>query len=86
MAGTLSSHQTIILTGGLLAGTGSVSADLSNGAKVIPGTATNGVPSAPGTLTVTGNYTQTANGILSIDLAGTATAGVNYSQLFVDGT
>ncbi len=86
VGGTLSSDQTVTLTNGLLTGPGVIAASLSNGGTVIPGGAINGVPSAPGILTVTGDYTQTANGILSIDLAGTTTAGVNYSQLVVDGT
>ena len=77
LAGTLSSNQTVSLTGGTLAGTGTVAADLSNGGTVAPG-------SPLGILTVTGNYTQTSTGTLSIDLAGT-TVGTGYSQLDVSG-
>ena len=38
-----------------------------------------------GTLTINGNYTQTASGSLDIDLGGT-TAGSQYDQLAVSGT
>ena len=78
--GTLSSDQTVSLTGGTLDGTGAVSANLSNGETVAPGSG-----SSPGILTIDGNYAQTSSGTLSVDLAGTA-AGTNYSQLVVTGT
>jgi len=38
-----------------------------------------------GTLTVTGSYTQTANGTLNIAIGGPA-AGTQYAQLLVDGS
>ncbi len=81
LAGTLASNQTISIGGGILLGNGTVSGSLSNGGTVIPGNST----SSPGTLTVTGNYTQTSAGSLSVDLAGTV-AGTGYSQLVVAGT
>ena len=50
---------------------------LNNGA-VSPG-------SSPGILTINGNYTQTATGVLNIELAG-PTPGTQYDQLIVSGT
>jgi hypothetical protein len=41
--------------------------------------------SSPGILTVSGNYTQTATGVLNIELGGPV-AGTQYDQLIVSGT
>ena len=81
VTGTLSSNQMVSLTGGTLAGTGTVSANVSNAANVQPG---NAAGTSPGILTVSGNYTQTSAGTLTADVAGT-TAGTGYSQLAVSG-
>ncbi len=62
--GSISSAQTSVNNGGLLSGEGSLRG-LTNGGIVSPG-------NSPGTLTVSGNYTQTANGTLRIEIAGTA--------------
>jgi hypothetical protein len=80
VSGVLASNQTIALTGGTLNGTGTVQAALSNAATVAPG-----IGSTPGTLIVTGNYTQTSSGTLSVQVNGTA-AGTEYSRLAVSGT
>ena len=48
-------------------------------------TVTPGSSSSPGTLTISGNYTQTSAGTLSVDVAGT-TAGSGYGQLVVTGS
>ncbi|HWB50243.1 MAG TPA: autotransporter domain-containing protein [Stellaceae bacterium] len=53
----------LTLTGGLLTGAGTVTGNVANGGTVSPGTG-----AALGKLTVTGNYTQTAAGALSIRL------------------
>jgi hypothetical protein len=63
--------------GGSLAGSGIINANVTNGGQVIPGGT-----GATGTLTINGNYTQTATGALDIDLGGT-TAGSQYGQLAV---
>jgi outer membrane autotransporter protein len=63
--GLISSAQTFVNAGGLLFGDGSVNGNLLNRGFVSPG-------HSPGTLTVNGNYTQTAIGTLHIELAGTA--------------
>ena len=78
--GKLSSNETVTLTGGTLSGTGTVAANVSNGATVTPGSS-----SSPGMLTISGNYTQTSAGTLSVDVAGTA-AGTGYGQLVVTGS
>jgi hypothetical protein len=66
---------TVNLNGGALAGTGTVDGNLNNGALVSPG-------HSPGSLRVTGNYTQSPSGTLNIELAGTG-AGSDYDQLQV---
>ena len=61
--GTIASSQTLVNAGGLLGGRGSLSGALVNGGIVSPG-------DSPGTLTVSGNYTQSAAGTLRIEIAG----------------
>jgi MBG domain (YGX type)/SdrD B-like domain/Putative Ig domain len=68
----------VLLNGGLLAGTGTVTVTVTNAATVAPG-------HSPGTLTVTGNYTQTTAGSLNMEINGLA-AGTDYDQLKVNGT
>ncbi len=63
------------INGGGLDGTGTIAGNLINAAVVTPG-------DAPGTLTIQGNYTQTAAGALDINVAGPGT----YGQLTVSGT
>jgi hypothetical protein len=66
----------VVLNGGALNGTGTISGSLTNGGTVNPG----GTGTA-GTLSVTGAYTQTAAGVLNIELGGTATG--SYDRLLV---
>jgi virginiamycin B lyase len=57
-----------IQNGGTLSGNGTLTANVSNSGRLSPG-----VPSmAAGLITVNGNYTQTANGALNIDIGGLA--------------
>jgi len=77
VAGTLTSAGRINLNGGTLAGTGTVRGNVRNAGVVRPG-------NSPGILTIDGDYTQTAAGILEIDLAG-AIAGSQYDQLKITG-
>src|SRR5262249_42870873 len=64
---------------GALSGSGTINATVTNGGQVIPGGA-----GTPGTLMINGSYTQTATGILDIDIGGT-TGGTQYDQLAVSG-
>jgi hypothetical protein len=67
------------LTGGALAGTGTVTGPVTTTAQIRPGT-------SPGRLTVTGNFAfASPNGSLVAEITGTA-AGTQYDQLVVNGT
>ncbi len=67
-----------INTGGTLSGTGNIVGGVLNAAgTVAPG-------HSPGTLTVTGNYSQSAGGTLQIDVGGLR-PGTQYDQLSVTG-
>lgn len=71
--------DTVAVTGGTLAGTGTVRGTLSNtGGTVAPG-------SSPGILSVDGAYTQGAGGRLLVDVDGT-TPGTGHDRLAVTGT
>jgi len=63
--GSIASAQTLVNAGGLLGGHGSLGGSLVNSGIVRPG-------DSPGTLTVSGNYTQNAGGTLRIEVAGLA--------------
>jgi hypothetical protein len=76
--GTVTAANTVTLNGGFLSGSGTVQANLINNAQVIPG-------GSPGRLTVQGNYTQLANGVLDIELGGTVPIS-QYDQLQVSGS
>jgi hypothetical protein len=74
--GTLQAAPT--LTGGVLRGGGQVTGNVTNSSGTVrPG-------SSPGTLTVTGNYSQGAAGTLELDVTGTA-QGTQYDHLSVGG-
>lgn len=75
--GNLASPLTINVNGGTLNGIGTITGDVSNAATLNPGL-------SPGGLTITGNYTQTASGILNAELGGT-TPITSYDQLNVTG-
>ncbi len=66
------------LLGGTLVGSGTLNANLTNAATVAPG-------ASPGSLTVRGNYVQSAAGNLNIEIGG-ITPGSGYDQLNVSGT
>jgi RHS repeat-associated protein len=76
--GTLVASPTVTLAGGgTLNGAGRISASVVNGGIVTPG-------DAPGTLTISGAYTQTSSGALDVEIGG-ITAGSQYDQLRVAG-
>jgi Ca2+-binding RTX toxin-like protein len=66
-----------VLAGAMLTGSGRIAGNVNNAGLVLPG-------SSPGTLTITGNFTQTAGGILRVELGGRS-AGL-FDQLRVLGT
>ncbi len=69
---------TIVNSGGVLGGGGSIGGDVQNsGGTVAPG-------NSPGTLTVDGNYNQGSSGTLAIEIGGTQ-AGVDHDVLNVLG-
>ena len=68
----------IDIQGGTLSGPGTVVGTLTNGGEVDLG-------GNPGTLTVNGNFTQTASGTLTIKVGG-ATAGTLFDQVNVTST
>jgi len=75
--GHLAARGPIKINGGVLGGTGSIKGNVTNGARVAPG-------HSPGALTINGNYTQTASGILDMEIGGRL-AGTQYDQLIVNG-
>ncbi len=77
--GALTNGNPVSLQGGVLRGTGTVTASsIDNvGATVHPG-------NSPGILTIAGNYTQGAGGALAVDVAGD-NPGSGYSRLQVTG-
>jgi hypothetical protein len=79
--GTLTASSGVSIQGGSLSGPGTINADVVNAGLLNPG----GTSGSTGLLTINGNYTQTATGILHIGLAGT-TADSQYDQLAVSGT
>jgi len=78
VGGTLSATGGVDLQGGSLTGSGTISANVTNGAQVSPGSST-------GKLSVNGNYTQSHDGALTIEIGGTV-AGNQLDQLTVSGT
>jgi outer membrane autotransporter protein len=74
--GSIASLQTLVNSGGLLGGHGSLGGSLVNSGIVSPG-------DSPGTLSVVGNYIQNPGGTLRIQIAGLAPD--EYSLLAVNG-
>ena len=71
-AGTLNVHA-----GGLLKGAGTVTGNVVNNGTVAPG-------NSPGILTIAGNYTQGASGILAVEIGGLL-PGIDFDRLDVTG-
>jgi uncharacterized repeat protein (TIGR01451 family) len=74
--GSVASSSTFNMSGGELNGAGTFTGSVSNGGIVSPG-------SSPGVITITGSYTQTSSGTLSIEIGGPS-AG-QFDQLNVLG-
>ncbi len=73
------SGGTLNIQGGSLAGTGIITASVTNAAQVSPGGS-----GAAGTLAIVGNYTQASGGTLNVELGGTG-AGT-FDKLTVSGS
>jgi hypothetical protein len=80
LSGGTFSGGNLNIQGGVLSGSGTINANVTNAGQVIPG----GIGAA-GVLTVNGTYTQTATGGLDIELGGTS-PGSQYDQLAVSRT
>lgn len=77
-SGTLVPGETLTMgSGAELVGSGTLSSNLVNAGTVSPG-------SSPGIITIDGDYTQEADGILEIELAATNPAS-DFDQLHVSG-
>jgi hypothetical protein len=77
--GTLNVAKTDLLAGGVLTGSRTIVGNVNNSAgTVAPG-------NSPGILTIDGNYTQGAGGMLAIEIAG-PTPGTQHDQLVVTGS
>jgi fibronectin-binding autotransporter adhesin len=75
---TIGSPAPFNFTGGIFNARGTVNGSVAiNGATLNPGT-------SPGAVTITGDYTQSAAGILNVELNGTV-AGTSYDQVNVGG-
>lgn len=72
------SFAPIAIQGGTLEGSGAILGNVFNGGTVSPG-------QSPGRLQINGNFAQTAQGTLAIELGGT-NPGTEYDQLNVSGT
>jgi len=77
--GSLASGTTVNLTSGTLTGFGTVAASLTNSGTILPG-----VGLTTGTITLTGNYSQTSTGKLEFDIGGT-TPSTQYDVFSVNG-
>lgn len=77
--GNFSSANDIVINGGIVEGTGKITGNLvNNSGDLSPG-------HSPGTITVSGNYTQAAAGVMDMQIGG-AVSGTGYDQLKVTGT
>jgi autotransporter-associated beta strand protein len=74
--GSIASAETVVNPGGLLGGHGTIGGNLANNGTV-------GQASSPGTLTVSGNYTQSAGATLRVGVGGLAPG--QFDVLAVNG-
>ena len=77
--GILNATGGVSIQGGALSGSGVVEANVTNAGLVTPGG-----DGTTGILSITGSYTQTAAGVLNIDIGGLV-AGTGYDQLQITG-
>lgn len=72
--GSVNAQEIVVGFLGQIAGAGTLTANVTNSGAILPG-------NSPGSLSIAGNYTQTADGVLSIDLASAA----SFDKLLVNG-
>jgi hypothetical protein len=77
--GSLASSNPINIQGGILSGTGTIDADITNAGHIMPGG-----NASSGNIVVTGDYVQTAAGALDIDIGG-LTAVTQYDRIDITG-
>jgi hypothetical protein len=81
--GTLADSNGVNIQGGALSGAGTINGNMANAGQVNPG-------NSPGTLTISGNYTQSPTGVLNIELGGTPAGQFDLVQVsgtaILDGT
>lgn len=77
--GVLVLAQRLDVQGGVLRGTGTIIGDVHNAGRLYVGGT-----GVAGTMTIEGNYTQAAGGVLEIEVGGAA-AGAQHDQLSVTG-
>jgi hypothetical protein len=80
LGGALTVPGALILNGGTLGGTGTITGNVTNTA----GTVSPGSAGVHASLAITGNFTQSAGGVLELNLAGN-TPGTQFDQLLVTG-
>jgi hypothetical protein len=78
--GSLTAGGLVDIQGGILSGSGTINGSVRNAGQIDVGGAM-----AAGLLTINGDYTQTAAGVLNIEIGGTR-PGVDYDQLVITGT
>lgn len=75
--GVFSSSNTVQINGGVLLGSGQIQGSVAVGGTLSPG-------DSPGTLTITGNYTQLSGGTIFAESAG-LTPRTQYDQQVIGG-
>ncbi|QQE10730.1 autotransporter domain-containing protein [Planctomycetota bacterium] len=79
LTGSVDGNVIINNTGSVLAGTGTVGGNVTNNGFIAPGT-------SPGTLSITGDYTQGSLSFYLFEIADTGTAGTDYDLIDVTGS
>jgi hypothetical protein len=74
LGGGVTAKDVVVGFLGRLDGNGTLTANVTNGGAVLPG-------NSPGTLTIDGSFTQTVDGVLSIELA----SATSFDKLLVNG-
>jgi len=76
--GDIAANAPLEIQGGILSGSGTIGASVVNAGQLAPG-------ASAGLLRITGDYTQTSSGRLSVELGGSI-AGTSFDQLQISGS